>query len=71
MLREVKMVAAHDDVCFDKARDGFEDALGAVGLFLAPEGEAFGEVLVTKVSLNIEDRESRRARTTTCAQHFE
>jgi hypothetical protein len=64
-------VAAHDYVSFDEARDGFEDALCAVGLLLAPKGKAFREVLVTKVPLNIENRESRRARTSTCAQHSE
>jgi hypothetical protein len=51
MLREVKMDEggrAHDDVRFDEARDGFEDALRTVGLLLAPKWEAFGEVLVTR-----------------------
>ena len=42
------MVIAHDDVCFDKTRDCLEDALCAVGLLLAPEGKAFGEVLVAR-----------------------
>jgi len=41
-------VVAHDDVCFDEARDGFEDALRAVGLLLAPKRKTFREVLVTR-----------------------
>lgn len=41
---------AHDDVRLDEARDGFEDALRTVGLFLAPERKTFGEVLVTRIS---------------------
>ena len=66
------MVAAHDDVCFDEARDCLEDTLCTVGLLLAPEGKAFGEVLVARFfSLNTEYGESGDARTSTCAQHFE
>jgi hypothetical protein len=38
----------NDDVRFDKARDGVEDAFGAVGLLLAPERKTLGEVFVTK-----------------------
>jgi hypothetical protein len=38
----------YDDVSFDKARDGVEDAFCAVGLLLAPEGETFRKVFVTK-----------------------
>ena len=37
---------AYDDVSFDKARDGIEDALCAAGLFLAPERETFRKVFV-------------------------
>ena len=39
---------AHDDMRFDEARDGFEDALRAIGLLLAPKRKTFGEVLVTR-----------------------
>jgi hypothetical protein len=42
------VVVTYDGVCFDEARNGFEHALCAVGLLLAPEGKAFGKVLVTR-----------------------
>ena len=65
------MMVTYDDMCFDEARDGFEDALCAVRLLFAPEGKAFREVLVARFSLNIEYRKSGDARTSTCARHFE
>ena len=51
------MVIAYDGVCFDEARDGFEHALCAVGLLLAPEGKALRKVLVTRFFLSIQRME--------------
>jgi len=41
-------VETNDDVRFDEARDGLEDALCAIGLLLAPQRETFGKVVVTR-----------------------
>ena len=73
LTRDKNWWAAHDDVCFNETRDGFEDALRAIGPFLAPKRKAFGKVLVTRFSLNnwyTEDRESGGSRTSTYVQHF-
>jgi hypothetical protein len=44
--REKKVGETYDDVRFDEARDGVEDALGTVGLLLTPERKTLGKVFV-------------------------
>jgi hypothetical protein len=38
----------YDDVRFDKARNGVENAFGAVRLLFAPERKTLGKIFVTR-----------------------